>query len=66
MDNFITKHRIGIAKTISILLDLIFGIGIAFLATHFGLIYLLLAIPTLIIDVVITRIIYKKMMRRQI
>ena len=41
MDNFITKYRIEIAKTVSFLLDLIFGIGFAYLIIHFGIIYLL-------------------------
>jgi hypothetical protein len=66
MDNFITKYRIEIAKTVSFLLDLIFGIGFAYLIIHFGIIYLLLTIPALIIDIIFTRIIYKKMMRRQV
>lgn len=66
MEAFITKYRVGIAKTVSILLDLIFGIGLAYLIMHFGIIYSLLAIPALIIDVILTRIIYKKMIRRQV
>lgn len=67
MDNFITKHRKLIAKTLNFLFDIIGCLVEYILFINFGFVVaIIFFIPLILIDIIATKYIYKKLIRRQV